>query len=384
MELIGATSKVQNIQILDVQDLYMEAILSRAQFVDSLMSFCELPPEIHLSICEFAHQVGKTNLVHINKYFYELATPLLYRVVYLPTRSRVISFQYTLFNKPGLSAYVRHVLISDRNRDEFHVVLPDFIVYWPQTNSERILRRQRIRDWLVDRDKELLAFRTALRHILSLVSARLYSLTLLHYEHSIKMLHDLLTFPYLNLEELTIRGDYPPLPNDLNLPSLKRLHLAAGDMPNPWASFSALTDGCPSLTHVRITEPLSCILSGNILAQAFEVTFGLTEYDPDSLAMPVERCPDGRTYVAPAPRLPPSMVELRLQPYPPEMSAMGMPYPDHMEMMDRLQAVEKHADIFKVLPANNENYVLPYSFDVAQRHWVDRMAGGEGCWGKTS
>ncbi|KAH8118514.1 hypothetical protein DFH11DRAFT_679394 [Phellopilus nigrolimitatus] len=345
------------------------------------MSFHGLPTEIHISICRFAHQEAKTNLILVSKYFYELAIPLLYRVVFLPTRRRVVSFRHTLLRRPELSTHVRHLLISDRNRDEFHVVLPDFIIYWPQTNSERIVRRQRIREWLTERDNELAAFRTSLLYILALVSTRLCSLTLLHYEHSIRSLKDLLTFPFPDLEELTIRGDYPPLPKDLHLPRLKRLHLAAGDMPNPWASFSAMTDGCPSLTHLRITEPLSCILSGVILAQALEVTFGIAEYDPESLAMPPERDPDGTTYAAPCPRLPSTLKELRLQPYPPEMSAMGMPYPDHVDMMDRLEGLQTHASFFKLLPANNDNYVLPYSFEAARRDWEDRVAGGVGCWG---
>lgn len=345
------------------------------------MSFNDLPCEIHYAICEFAQQEGRPNLILINKYFYELALPIFYRTIYLPSRRRVITFQYTLFRRPELASHIRHILMSDRNRDDFHVVLPDFIVYWPQTHTERIARRQRIREWLVERDKELSSFRTALRHILSLTSTQLESLTLLHYEHSIRTLKDLLTFPYPVLEELTIRGDYPPLPPNLNLPALKRLHLAAGDMPNPWASFSALTDGCPNLTHLRITEPLSCILSGTVLAQAFEMTFGLTPYDPETIAMPSERKPDGTLCFAPPPQLPCNIKELRLQPYPPEMSAMGMPYPDHTEMMERLHMLEEKTQIFKLISASNENYVLPYSFEAARNDWVDRMSGGSGCWG---
>ncbi|KAL5487885.1 hypothetical protein ACEPAI_5993 [Sanghuangporus weigelae] len=344
------------------------------------MLFDDLPPEIHFLICEHLPQEARKSLVLVNKYFCELAIPSLYNTVYLPTRRRVITFQDTLLRHPYLSAHVRHVLISDRNRDEFHVVLPDFIVYWPQTHAERMLRRQRIREWLMNRDKELTTFRTALRHILALVSNRLQSLTLLHYEHSIKTLKDLLNFPLPDLEELTIRGDYPPLPRNLYLPKLKRLHLAAGDMPNPWASFSPLADGCPNLTHLRITEPLSCILSGVILTQALEVTFGMSRYDPETLAMPLERHTDGSMHFAPAPRLPPSLMELRLQPYPPEMSTLGMPYPDHTDMIERLKTLETRNSVFKLLPSNNENYVLPYSFDTAQRDWKSRMAGGAGCW----
>lgn len=344
------------------------------------MFFHDLPCEIHYRICRLAQQEGKANLILINRYFYDLALPIFYRTVYLPTRRRVIAFQYTLFRRPELATHVRHILMSDRNRDEFHVVLPDFIVYWPQTHSERIIRRQRIREWLVERDKELASFRTALRHILAMASSQLQSLTLLHYEHSIRTLKDLLTFPYPVLEELTIRGDYPPLPPNLNLPALRRLHLAAGDMPNPWASFSALSEGCPGLTHLRITEPLSCILSGSILAQAFETTFGLMKYDPEAIAMPTERQSDGTLLLPPPPRLPCGLKDLRLQPYPPEMSAMGMPYPDHTEMMERLHCLEDTTKVFKLLPPNNENYVLPYCFDMAYNDWIDRTTGGKGCW----
>lgn len=348
------------------------------------MPFEALPTEIHLLICRFAHREGNLNLLLISKYFYELALPLAYRVLFLPTRRRVIDLQRTLLGRPELAGYVRHLLMSDRNRDEFHVVLPDFIVYWPQTHEERIIRRQRIREWLIERDKELCAFRAALRQILLLVSPQLRSLTLLHYEHSIRTLNDLLHFPYPNLEELTVRGDYPPLPNSLRLPSLRRLHLAAGDMPNPWASFSAVASGCPNLTHLRITEPLSCILSGVILAQALEVTLGFADYDPSALAMPLVRNAYGAPDIAPRPKLPNSLVELQLQPYPPEMSALGIPYPDHIDMMDRLQFLQTRAKLFRLLPANNENYVLPYSFDCAARDWKNRMQGGPGCWGRGS
>lgn len=345
------------------------------------MSFNDLPFELHYKICEIAQLEGRTNLILVNRYFYDLALPILYRTVFLPTRRQVISFQYTLFRRPELASHVRHILMCDRNRDDLHVVLPDFIVYWPQTHSERLLRRQRIREWLVERDKELASFRAALRHILALLSNQLLSLTLLHYEHSIRTLKDLLTFDYPTLEELTIRGDYPPLPPNLNLPSLKRLHLAAGDMPNPWASFSALSEGCPNLTHLRITEPLSCILSGSVLAQAFETAFGLAKYDAEAIAMPSERRNDGTFSLPPPPQLPSSLQELRLQPYPPELSAMGTPYPDHTEMIDRLRSLEETTKVFKLVAPNNENYTLPYSFEIARNDWIDRMSGGDGCWG---
>lgn len=151
-------------------------------------------------------------------------------------------------------------------------------------------------------------------------------------------------------------------------------------MPNPWASFSSVASGCPSLTHMRITEPLSCILSGAVLARALEVTFGLAEYDPEAISMPLERNKGGLACYPPAPILPPSLKELRLQPYPPEVSAMGMPYLDHSGMADRLQTLEACVKKFKLLPSNSENYVLPYSFDAAVRDWSDRMRGGPGCW----
>ena len=98
----------------------------------------------------------------------------------------MIAFHDALVMNPRLATHVRHILISDRNRDDTHPTLPDFIVYWPQTYSERIIRRQRIRDWLLDREKDLNTFRSALRLILNLISTRLLSLTLLHYEHSIR------------------------------------------------------------------------------------------------------------------------------------------------------------------------------------------------------
>lgn len=350
------------------------------------MLFTNLPPEVHILIFKLAYRPyeSKTNLLLVDKYFYELASPLLYNVVYLSTRRRVVAFHDALASNPRLATHVRHILISDRNRDDFHPTLPDFIVYWPQTYSERLIRRQRIRDWLLDREKELNTFRISLRFILSLTSTRLQSLTLLHYEHSIRSLQDILNLDYPILEELTIRGDYPPFPKNLQLPNLKRLHLAAGDMPNPWASFTSISNGCPNLTHLRITEPLSCILSGSVLAQAFEVTFGLKEYDPEVLAMPLERNPDGTTFSAPAPQLPPKLQELRLQPYPPEISTSGTPYPDHVEMVSRLQSLEAYNKTFKLIPSKEDNYVLPYSFDVAKRQWKDRITGGYGCWGKSN
>lgn len=169
------------------------------------MHFYSLPPEIHIAIFNHVPQEARKSLILVNRYFNELATPVLYSTVYLPTRRRVISFEKALFRNPLLSAHIRHLLISDRNRDEFHVTLPDFIVYWPQTAAERNIRRERIREWLNAREKELKTFRSALRHILALVSSQLCSLTLLHYEHSIKTLKDILTFKYPVLEELTIR-----------------------------------------------------------------------------------------------------------------------------------------------------------------------------------
>lgn len=270
--------------------------------------------------------------------------------------------------------------MSDRDREGFHVVLPDFVIYQPQTHNERVVRRQRIYEWLVEREKELSSFRVSLRHILTLVSPQLRSLTLLHYEYSIKNITDLFLLPYPSLEELTVRGDYPIFPSSLYLPKLARLHLAAGDMPNPWASFSVLSDGCPNLTHLRVTEPLSCILSGSMLAEAFEVAHGYLDYNAEAIAMPVGRHPNGTTWYPPPPRLPQTLQTLLLQPYPPEMSVIGMPYQDHVDMMDRLEALEKKVCHFKLIPVNNEHYILPYSFDAAYRDWTDRMEGGLGCW----
>ena len=344
------------------------------------MQLLDLPPEIQSVIFRHVSREDRLQLVLVNRYVHDLTLSLLYETVLLPTRRSVIDFEQALFRRPYLSGHVRHILISDRNRDEFHVALPDFIVVWPKTHAARVERRQKIREWLMDRDKELTRFRSALRHILALVSCKLHSLTLLHYEHSIRSLRDIFIYNFPLLEELTIRGDYPPLPNTLCLPKLRRLHLAAGDMPNPWASFASVTSGCPNLTHIRITEPLSCILSGGVLAQALEVSFGLSPYDPEALAMPFERNKDGMATFPPAPALPLTLKELRLQPYPPEVSALGMPYPDHSGMLERLQALEAYEKRFKLLSSNSENYVLPYSFDAAIRDWKDRMLGGLGCW----
>lgn len=345
-----------------------------------MKNFQELPSEIHVAVCDAARWEDRRSLVLVNRYLQEIVTPLLYKLVFLPTRRRVISFQRTLSQNPFLAVHVRHLLMSDRDREGFHIVLPDFVIYQPQTHTERAVRRQRIYEWLVEREKELLLFRSSLRHILTLVSPQLLSLTLLHYEYSIKTLSDLLMLPFPVLEELTIRGDYPILPKNLYLPRLTRLHLAAGDMPNPWASFSALAKGCPNLTHLRITEPLSCILSGVMLAEALEVAHGLNEYDAEALAMPIGRRPDGTTWIPPPPSLPNTLQSLLLQPYPPEMSVIGMHYQDHTDMMDRLEALEQKVRHLKLIPVNNEHYVLPYSFDAAYRDWKDRMDGGGGCW----
>ncbi|KLO06354.1 hypothetical protein SCHPADRAFT_693032 [Schizopora paradoxa] len=340
-----------------------------------------LPNEIFLLICECLPCHSRAKFVRLNKQIRDVCNPLLYRTVFLPTRNRVLSLQSTLVRRPELGGHVRHILFSDRNSDEFHPVLPDFVICWPATHSERLLRRQRIRDWLQERDKELAAFRAALREILSLVAPHLISLTLLHYEHTIRSLGHLLNLPYPKLKELTIRGDYPPLPDSMNIPSLERLHLAAGDMPNPWASFSAITTGCPNLTHLRITEPLSCILTGSVLANALEVSLGVCdEYDPESLGLDCEHRRDGSVYTPPRPCLPSTLQELQLQPYPPDLTGIGTPHPDHVEMMGKLLELNKSVDIFKLIPANGENYKLPYSFEIACNDWNNRINGGAGCW----
>lgn len=354
----------------------------RSPSIVLVMSFRTLPPEIHTLAFQFTDVEGLQNLCLVSKYLLELAAPLLYRVVYLPTRRRVQALSRTIGDKPELAQHVRHMLLSDRNTDVSHIILPDFIIHWPQTTEERIIRRQRIRDWLVERECELYAFRQALYHILFLTSRHIHTLTLLHFEHNISTLHELLDLPFPKLVELTVRGNYPPLLPSLNLPALERLHLAAGDMPNPWASFAAIASGCPRLTHMRVTEPLSCILSGVVLAHAFEVTLGYAQYDPRDLAMAREPVIGEATIeaVAAQPRLPPSLTCLLLQPYPPELGPMGFPYPDHQEMMQRLEALEQKSELFHLVVLTTDDYTLPYCFEAAQRHWQSRMEGGEGCW----
>ena len=60
---------------------------------------------------------------------------------------------------------------------------------------------------------------------------------------------------------------------------------------------------------------------------------------------------------------------------------MGMPYPDHVDMMERLKSLEEETKIFKLIEPTTDNYVLPYCFEVAYNDWLDRMTEGKGCWG---
>lgn len=140
------------------------------------MPFQSLPNEIYLLICNCLPCHSRAKFVRVNKQIHGICNSTLYRTVFLPTRTRVLSLQTTLLKRPDLGAHVRHILFSDRNSDEFHPVLPDFVIYWPPTHSERLLRRQKIRDWLQERDKELAAFRAALRDILARVASHLISL----------------------------------------------------------------------------------------------------------------------------------------------------------------------------------------------------------------
>ncbi|TDL29782.1 hypothetical protein BD410DRAFT_834035 [Rickenella mellea] len=347
------------------------------------MSFGQLPPEIHSAVSSVSDISSKLSLCLVSKYFYDITLPHLYEVLCLPTRPRFLSLATTFTYKPEFARLVRHLFASDRNSYEFYVSLPDFIVCFPQNDKERTIRRQRIREWLSEREQELAAYRFAIHQVLSLTSPFLKSLTLLHYEHALNILHGLLLLPFPNLVELTIRGDYPPFPPGLYLPALERLHLAAGDTPNPFASLATIADGCPRLTHLRITEPIMCILAGPLLAHTIEIALGYATCNNQILAATkvADKC--GREVAVGPPRLPPTLTHLLLQTYAAELNAFGVPYPDHVEMQERLDALQKKSDIFRLLSPLSlaaNDYSLPYCFEVAHRHWEDRMEGGDGCW----
>ncbi|KAL5508093.1 hypothetical protein ACEPAH_5711 [Sanghuangporus vaninii] len=236
-----------------------------------------LPAELHVTIFELACSADMAADVHsywtarslclVSRHSYSITIPIMYRMLLVDGRTKASLLSRTFQSRPELGAFAQHVFLSDHSRrprspadDNTLEVLPTFAFEFPGSRKGRIERLRRMKTWLTEREQMLSAFRSAIYHILCVVSPRIQTLSICLYGHyddkADNGLAGVFTLPFPSLTELRIRDNVQPQPNlKLQLPSLERLHLAGGNPPYPFATLGTLAESCPRLAHILLTEP---------------------------------------------------------------------------------------------------------------------------------
>ncbi|KAL5527544.1 hypothetical protein ACEPAG_6345 [Sanghuangporus baumii] len=236
-----------------------------------------LPAELRVAIFELACSADMATGVHsyrtalslclVSRCSYSITIPIMYRMLLIDGRTKTSLLSRTFQSRPELGAFAQHVFLSDHSRrprspadDNTLEVLPTFAFEFPGSRKGRVERLQRMKTWLMEREQMLSAFRSAIYHILCVVSPRIQTLSICLYGHyddkADNGLAGVFTIPFPSLTELTIRDNVQPQPTcKLQLPALERLHLAGGNPPYPFATLETLAESCPCLVHILLTEP---------------------------------------------------------------------------------------------------------------------------------
>lgn len=352
------------------------------------MMFTTLPTEIHSIIISFASAARHLDderidhsslaLCLTSRHFFSLSQPVLYQAPFLAGRRRVCRFAQTLRESPQLAKHVIHLVITDvaHPSKESEIerspaegegssstgtsveILPAFAFARPATQQGRLDRLQMLAQWMATRTNAINAFRSSFLHILGETAPQLRSLAILLYSiydrKSDSGLADGLSLSYTHLTELTIREDFLSLSwPRLRMPSLRDLHVAGGNPPYPQGLLEALSDGCPQLIHLRLSEPF---IDGKVALELKNI-FLSTEI----FASGVD---PGSTYCI---KLPRSMKSLILQPC--LLRAKGL---HSLDIMECLKEVAAGVEIFEVREPSDRSSDR-YPFIEAASDWTNRM-----------
>ncbi|KAG9085421.1 hypothetical protein FS749_004429 [Ceratobasidium sp. UAMH 11750] len=316
-------------------------------------SFSLLPPELAILVFQAAcnDDDGTTarSLASVWRYFYEVARPLIYRVVAVHDSGRINSLVEHFQREPWHATYVQHIFIAER--------------------SSRL---------------DGSGFENVLRTLWGFVSTTLQSLVL-HIcsrdNDTGKAFQTVFDAPFPYLTDLTLCGDHPIPSTPLAMPALKRFHTAGLPRRNPAGCFAPLSASCPELSHIRIS-----MASEKNITYAISAAFNLPDAPTDIERMCLDPIPvDRETTYTPFPTLPPGLISLIVKPAAPPMRlfarAMSMFYNQYTKQLEALVPVCPRGR-FYLLPAFKREMWEVESYDVvcAKRDWVDCMRGGNGAW----
>jgi len=230
-----------------------------------------LPAEliIHIAGCDLSLPF---QLCIISKRFHAICQPLLYRAITAFGSDKLSQVAEHLSANPGRAAFVRHLCLSDEvgpnpdDPDDMRVFVTkiisgfNVIPFLPDTSPNAVNYSQKVA--------------RALPHlctILTLTAPHLYSLHYIIYlgaRSGYTLVEALFSYSFPSLRELTLRrGAEFRVPESIQMPNLRRLHVCAGSTIQ--GSFTAFAAACPGLTHLRVHQP-SNLLCGSIVAMLLQ------------------------------------------------------------------------------------------------------------------
>lgn len=355
------------------------------------------------------------NLCLVSRDFYSLVVHCVYRTLLATGRTRTKLLARTLRSRPDLGKYAVNLFVSDRkvgsdDGDTTLEVLPTFAFEYPGTSEARRERLLRMQAWLEAREHTYMTFRNSIQDILEAVSRHLVTLSICmygHYNRSIDQgIEDaLLLHSFPNLRELVVRDNTHPQPcKEPKLPALVRLHLAGGNLPQPFSGLATIIQGSPNLTHIRVTEPfineeaiklLKAVFaisetsqatnngkSAEQLKSAKEREYPRLEFSSRSGSESLETA--AATMTTNAPHFTERIERFILTPSPYALFAAGG---DVMvlEVLNGLEALKSRIPAFELLaPAFlGRNRKERYPIDEALHDFIECVMNRDGCWQPT-
>ena len=360
------------------------------------------PPELCHRIYSFAcTDTGYTgrSLSLVSKYIHETSQPFRLQSISLHGHDEIVAFAALLDTTPACLRRVRYLFLSTQSRDQDTTGF----VYHKKILFDKM---QKLREkWANDEvavQKDALMLeeyrsgweRSAARyakqarqgpviaatfeHILQTVASSLEILEVDLDDYTSTSLTEVISLPHLT--DLTGHGGYPLMLRDPQTPllapchNLRHLHIARtnGQLRGRKFLHYIATIG-PCLTHLQ--------LSG--LQQDSWVGYSLKE------ALRVEK-PTGLSAVwgssaewdPPVVTLPTTIQRILIKPYSPPAPGgrCGNPYMEYDGLLRGVRDLQEIDDRVTLLPVDKDERAYDSQLPISERDWLDRIAGGEGCW----
>jgi len=307
------------------------------------------PTELHSYICQLAcADDGHTSrsISRVSKYFNNVSRPFRYQIIAISGIDQGIELATRLETIPIHMRRIRHLFISDRSSRKIDRQITKRICDLERNSTIRLLK-------LAAPTVETLTFHTSCPATSTSLIAALFNIV----------------FP--QLVELVVIGYYPFPHVPGTMPRLKRMHLRGNRNPHGLLHMDSLRIVCPNLTHLRVSGLSMAISFVEELAEALKKSDG--------------RDDDGDSTSLFAPRLPPRIRTLMVQPGPaPSMSGrIGECFLKDQMMIERLTDLVGAAGNTKAVRfvlCERDTQDGSYTYERARWDWSQRMNGSEDDW----